>query len=109
MPLTRQDVERNFTYHRPTAGQPEKYERLRGEARRLALLIFDLCPESRERSIALTEVESAVMWANAAIARNQPATPVTYHWISNDDPLQISSFELADTAPGDCEGPRDGG
>jgi len=29
------------------------------------------CPDSRERSLALTKLEEAVSWANAAIARNE--------------------------------------
>jgi hypothetical protein len=63
-------IEHNFTYHPVKPGQPEKYQEIRGEAKKLALLIADLCPESRERSIALTELESSVFWANASIARN---------------------------------------
>jgi hypothetical protein len=66
----RAQVEHNFTYHKPTADQQPKYEQLRDKARELGLLIVDLCPSSREQSLALTELESCVMWANAAIARN---------------------------------------
>lgn len=64
-------IESCFTYHAPKPGQPEKYEELRGEARRLAYLIDGLCPASREKSLAMTKLEEAVMWANAAIARNE--------------------------------------
>jgi len=64
-------TERNFTYHPPKPGQPEKYERLREEAKALARSIEELCPSSRERSLAMTNLEQAVMWANAAIARNE--------------------------------------
>jgi hypothetical protein len=63
-------IENNFTYHAPTEGQPAKYEQLRGKAKELAYLITELCPESRERSVAITNLETAVFWANAAIARN---------------------------------------
>ena len=64
-------VERDFTYHAPKAGQPEKYQILRDKAKDLAGEIHMLCPKSRERSSALTKLEEAVMWANAAIARNE--------------------------------------
>ncbi|HBC94463.1 MAG TPA: hypothetical protein DCZ10_16575 [Pelotomaculum sp.] len=64
-------MEQNFTYHPPKPGQPEKYEHLRDKAKRLAFMIDGFCPESREKSIALTKLEEAVMWANAAIARNE--------------------------------------
>jgi hypothetical protein len=64
-------VERNFTYHKPKEGQPERYTQLRNRAKELAALIELLCPESSERSTAMTKLEEAVMWANASIARNE--------------------------------------
>lgn len=64
-------IENNFRYHSPKAGQPEKYTALRDEAKILAHSFIDICPESRELSLALTKLEEAVMWANAAIARNE--------------------------------------
>ena len=63
------DIEKNFTYHAPKEGQPEKYAKLREKAKELALLVDDLCPNSREKSLANTKLEEVVMWANAAIAR----------------------------------------
>jgi len=62
-------LDRNFIYHAPKKGQPRKYEAIRGEARIFAQIIHDLCPESREQALAFTNLEQAVMWANAAIAR----------------------------------------
>jgi len=64
-------IENNFTYHAPKPGQPERYQRIRDKAKELALLIVELTPHSREQSIALTELETSVMFANAAIARNE--------------------------------------
>ena len=64
------ELEKNFTYHSPKDGQPAKYETIRDTAKELAYVIDELCPQSRERSIALTNLEQAVFWANAAIARN---------------------------------------
>ena len=61
----------NFTYHAPLEGQPERYEALRDKAKELAKLILALCPPSRERAVALTELETSVFWANASIARNE--------------------------------------
>lgn len=63
-------IECNFSYHVPKDGQPEKYEQIRSKAKELAYLIEDLCPDSREKSLATTQLEDAVMWANASIARN---------------------------------------
>jgi len=64
-------LENNFCYHSPKPGQNEKYVALRQKAKELAYVIKELTPASREQSIALTELETAVFWANAAIARNE--------------------------------------
>ena len=64
-------LENNFTYHSPKPGQNEKYVALREKAKDLAYLIKELTPKSREQSVALTELETAIFWANAAIARNE--------------------------------------
>lgn len=60
-----------FTYHPPKGDQAERYERLRNGGRDLANLAASLCPPSRELSLAMTNLEQAIMWANAAIARNE--------------------------------------
>lgn len=65
------DLEKRFTYHPPKEGQPEKYVGIRGKAMDFAYTIDALCPDSREKSLALTKLEEAVMWANASIARNE--------------------------------------
>jgi len=65
------EIEKRFTYHPPKEGQPKKYEKLRESGKELAYLITNLCPDSREKSLAMTKLEEAVMWANAAIARNE--------------------------------------
>lgn len=65
------DIEKNFTYHAPKEGQPERYTALREKAKEFAILIDQKCPESREKSLAFTKLEESIMWANAAIARNE--------------------------------------
>jgi len=64
-------IEKAFTYHKPHGDQPERFEKLRDATKELAYLITDNCPDSRERALALTKLEEANMWANAAIARNE--------------------------------------
>jgi len=64
-------IDNNFKYHTPKNNQPEKYENLRNKAKELAYLIEELCPNSREKSLAFTKLEEGVMWANASIARNE--------------------------------------
>jgi hypothetical protein len=64
-------LERVFAWHPPQAGQLERYEALRAQARALAYRLLVWCPESRERSLAMTHLEQSLMWAAAAIARNE--------------------------------------
>ena len=66
-----EQIENNFSYHSPKAGQPEKYEAIRAKAKELAYLIENTVPNSREKSLAQTNLEQSVFWANAAIARNE--------------------------------------
>jgi len=65
------ELERRFNYHTPVHDQPERYVRIREIAKQLAYTIRDLTPPSREQSLALTELEQAVFWANASIARRE--------------------------------------
>ena len=65
------DIERTFNYHPPTEIQMDRYASIRRRAKALALFIVESCPDSREKSTALTHLQSAVMWANASIAVNE--------------------------------------
>jgi hypothetical protein len=69
--MTQSDLDNRFTYHAPKAGQPERYESIRSQGKILASLVESECPQSPEASLALTKIEEAVMWANAAIARHE--------------------------------------
>ena len=64
-------IERDFTYHPPKGDQQERYVHLRDTAKDLAFLILENTPISREQSLAITNLEQAIFWANAAIARNE--------------------------------------
>ena len=66
--MTNEQIEEIFTYHAPKEGQPDIYQRIREKVKEAALTINRLCPESREKSIALTHLQSAVMFANASVA-----------------------------------------
>ena len=73
-PLTigqQEDMQKRFTYHAPKEGQPGRYEVLRKYGHLMAHTILQETPISREQSVAITKVEEAVFWANAAIARNE--------------------------------------
>jgi glycyl-tRNA synthetase beta subunit len=64
-------IESIFTYHAPKGTQQERYVRLRDKAKELAHLINADCPESREKSISLTQLQQCVQMANASIAINE--------------------------------------
>ena len=72
--MTTEQINNTFTYHRPFGDQAERYERLRERAKSLASEIQTDCPESREKALALTNLQQAVMWANASIAINETET-----------------------------------
>jgi hypothetical protein len=63
------DLENRFTYHAPKEGQPSIYESIRTNALNLSKYINQVCPEGREKSLAVTKLEEVVFWANASIAR----------------------------------------
>lgn len=62
----------NLTNHAPIdESVVARFESIRANAIVLGDDIIALAPESRERSLALTNLEQTVMWAVASIARNQ--------------------------------------
>lgn len=65
------DILKNrFAYHPATTqDRQDAHEDIRCEAYRLAAIIQNDIPDGREKSLALTKVEEAMFWANAAIAR----------------------------------------
>lgn len=69
--MDEKDLDNRFTYHAPKRDQAMRYEVLRDAARNFAEQINDRCPDSCEKSLAITHLEEAVMWANASIARNE--------------------------------------
>ncbi len=64
-------IENIFTFHPVYGDQRERYEYLRLQAKRLAFAFLEFTPKSREQSLAITSLQEAVMWANAAIAINE--------------------------------------
>ena len=70
--MTKQEqIQKAFTYHAPKGDQPKRYQEIRATAAAFAMYLVEVCPDSRELSLALTKLEEAVMWANASIARNE--------------------------------------
>lgn len=65
------DLESRFSHHPPTPGQAEKYAQVRSHLLEIAQKIDEICPNSREKSLALTKLEEVMFWSNASIARSE--------------------------------------
>jgi hypothetical protein len=66
-----EELAKRFSYHPPRGTQVDRYTSIRDQARLLGQHLQQRCPASRELSLAMTKLEEVVMWANAAIARNE--------------------------------------
>ena len=69
--VTQEQIDNTFTYHAPHGDQLGRYREIREKAKEFAGLLVKHCPESREKSLAFTNLQQAVMWANASIAINE--------------------------------------
>ena len=63
------DLNNRFEYHRPTTERADLHAEIRTEAWALAKYLVAVLPDCRETSLAITKVEEAMFWANAAVAR----------------------------------------
>lgn len=66
------DLRNRFEYHPPqTRERAEAHQVVRTAMLGTAIIVNDAAPDGREKSLAITHLEQAMMWANAAIAREQ--------------------------------------
>jgi len=68
-----QDIDKRFTYHPPRSQEDvQAHGEIREAGRKLAVLIDEkITTDCREKSVSITKLEEAVMWANAALARHR--------------------------------------
>ena len=64
-------VVNDFGFHPATNVTRPKHEAIRRLGLATAQFYIDTCPPSRELSLALTALQEAQMWANAAVACNE--------------------------------------
>lgn len=64
-------LDERFTHHAADEDRETLHQTVRDQGRALALAVLQAAPEGRERALAMTKIEEAVMWANAAIARGE--------------------------------------
>lgn len=60
------------TYRTPTEETKAKHEAFREAVREYMRAIDDLCPEGRDKALAMTHAEASMFSGNAAIARSIP-------------------------------------
>jgi len=65
-----EDMKNRFNYHPPTDHKVLGHEAVRADVFNVADSWDRNLPEGREKSLAITKLEEAMFWANAAIARN---------------------------------------
>ena len=66
------DMEHRFGYHPPSSEEiVHQHQLVRQEMLLAADLFENMLPDGREKSLAITKLEEAMFWANAAIARSQ--------------------------------------
>jgi len=69
-------IDKPFAYHKPSPVGLEKINNLREQFSMTKRAIEEICPESRQRSVAITELETAAMWAIKAVVFNDPNSEV---------------------------------
>ena len=67
---TPQDLDNRFDYHAPDDTARASHQSIRDACKDTAMVFTSLLPDSREASLALTHLEQAMFWANAAVARH---------------------------------------
>lgn len=69
--MDRADLARRFEFHAANEVTGPQHEHVRSLLGAAAYGLDRLLPEGREKSLTMTKLEEAVMWANASIARSR--------------------------------------
>jgi hypothetical protein len=70
-------IQKQFAYHKPSVLGLADIQKLREAFSALDEVIRHVCPDSRERNVALTELETSAMWAVKSVVYNDPLSEVT--------------------------------
>lgn len=72
MTKEQEEILSRFTFHKPDGDGIAKMKAIRKKVRELAFEIEELCPNSREKATALTQLSFVMMAANSAIVQQYP-------------------------------------
>lgn len=65
-------IDKPYAYHKPSDSAQAKIDRLREHFSEGERLIKDICGNTRQASIAITNNEQTAMWAIKAVVFNDP-------------------------------------
>lgn len=100
------DLANRFNYHPPQDEETkDRHERVRMHCLAAATAVLGETPAGREQSRAITKLEEAMMWANAAIARAVPEVPPAAAPGGIANPAPDPAAKPADSAPADVAPP----
>lgn len=68
--------DKTYNYHTPSDDGLAKITKLRKAFSALHDLIEEVAPASRERSVALTNLETTAMWAIKSVVTNDPESTI---------------------------------
>lgn len=69
-------IQKPYAYHKPSDSGLEKITILRKAFSHMDEMLKELCPTSRELSVAITNLETTAMWAIKAVVINDSASEV---------------------------------
>lgn len=67
-------IDKPYAYHKPTDDGLGRITRLRDIYSQVQRVIDEVCPNSRQKSVAITELETSAMWAIKAVVFNDPGS-----------------------------------
>lgn len=69
-------IDKPYAYHKPSSRGLEAITRLREKFSEVDRMIKEVCPNTRERSLALTKNEETAMWAIKSVVMHDPDSEV---------------------------------